>query len=212
MKGLLVKDMRMLLGQKKFGALIVFMTVVLSFNSDSYFVVYYLTFVCSFLAISSISYDENDNGYPFLFTLPIDRSSYVREKYLFGFILNLCSWLVGILVCGGFAVARNELSSFRENFALLLLVFLAMFVFDLLVFPLLFKFGSEKGRIVMLCVFLMIFFIGYILSTIVNYQNILVQLSGYPKAVLGALLLAVTAVILFVSYAVSVLIMKKKEF
>ena len=54
MKGLLVKDMRMLLGQKKFGALIVFMTVVLSFNSDSYFVVYYLTFVCSFLAISSI--------------------------------------------------------------------------------------------------------------------------------------------------------------
>ena len=170
MKGLLVKDMRMLLGQKKFGAL---------------------------------SYDENDNGYPFLFTLPIDRSSYVREKYLFGFILNLCSWLVGILVCGGFAVARNELSSFRENFALLLLVFLAMFVFE---------FGSEKGRIVMLCVFLMIFFIGYILSTIVNYQNILVQLSGYPKAVLGALLLAVTAVILFVSYAVSVLIMKKKEF
>ncbi len=94
MKGLLVKDMRMLLGQKKFGALIVFMTVVLSFNSDSYFVVYYLTFVCSFLAISSISYDENDNGYPFLFTLPIDRSGYVREKYLFGFILNLCSWLV----------------------------------------------------------------------------------------------------------------------
>lgn len=213
MKGLLVKDMRMLLGQKKFGAILVLMTVVLGFNSNDYFVVYYLTFVCSFMAINSISYDENDNGYPFIFTLPVDRSIYVWEKYLFGFILDLGSWLTGMLVCGGFAIARGELAAFRANFAMLLLIFLVMFVFDLVVFPLLFKFGSEKGRIVMLCFFVMIFIIGYMLSRFVDFSsNIFLPLSRCPKMALGALLAAITVILLLVSYTVSVVIMKKKEF
>ena len=67
MRGLLVKDLRLMMGQKKFLLLLLFMTVVLNFNDNITFVVYYLTFVCSFFVISSIAYDENDNGYPFLF-------------------------------------------------------------------------------------------------------------------------------------------------
>ena len=99
MRGLLVKDLRLMMGQKKFLLLLLFMTVVLNFNDNITFVVYYLTFVCSFFVISSIAYDENDNGYPFLFCLPIDRSVYVREKYVFEVLLNIVSWLAGFFIC-----------------------------------------------------------------------------------------------------------------
>ena len=36
MRGLLVKDLRLLLGQKKFLVLVLFMTVVLNFNGSPY--------------------------------------------------------------------------------------------------------------------------------------------------------------------------------
>lgn len=211
MRGLLVKDMRMLLGQKKFFLMVLFMAVVLNFSSNTTFVVYYLTFVCSFFAMSSISYDENDNGYPFIFTLPIDRNIYVREKYLFGVILNFGSWLLGLCICFIFQAVKNNLTDFTGSIAALALMIPVMLIFNSVVFPLLFKFGSEKGRIVMLCVFGIVFFIGYVLSRVVNLEELIHIVYGYPVTVLGLLVVAVTAVILVVSYVASVAIMKKKE-
>lgn len=211
MKGLFVKDIRMMMGQKKFFCLVFLMAVVLNFSSDSVYVVYYLTFVCSFFAMNSISYDEADNGYPFLFTLPIDRSIYVREKYLFGIALNVSSWLAGMCVALIFAVMKNNIPAFTENILAMALMLPVMLIFNSVVFPLIFKFGSEKGKIVMLCVFGIAFFIGYMLSKLVNLEKLIHTANGYPASALALSLVAVTVLILIVSCAVSVMIMKKKE-
>lgn len=211
MKGLLVKDMRMMLGQKRFFLLVLLMAVVLNFSSSMDFVVYYLTFVCSFFAINSISYDESNNGYPFLFTLPVDRSIYVREKYLFGIILNLSSWLAGMCICFAFHAAKNNLSVLTGSIATLALMIPVMLIFNSVVLPLLFKFGSEKGRIVLLCVFGIMFFIGYMLNCIVDLRELIHILYGYPVSVLALFLVAATVMILAVSYVISVMIMKRKE-
>ena len=211
MKGLLVKDMRMMLGQKKFFLLVLFMAIILNFNSDTTFVVYYLTFVCSFFAVNSIGHDENDNGYSFLFTLPIDRSIYVREKYLFGVIINFSSWLVGMCICFAFQAVKNNLSVFTGSIAVLALMLPVMIVFNSVVFPLLFKFGSEKGRIAMLCVIAIVFSAGYVLNQIMDLKNLVRILSGYPMPALVLLVMAVTVVLMAVSYVISVMIIKKKE-
>lgn len=211
MKGLFVKDIRMMMGQKKFFCLVFLMAVILNFSSNSAYVVYYLTFVCSFFAMNSISYDEADNGYPFLFTLPIDRSIYVREKYLFGIVLNVSSWLAGMCVGLVFEVVNNNIPSFTENIPAMALMLPVMLIFNSVVFPVLFKFGSEKGRIVMLCVFGIAFFIGYMLSRLANLRKLVHIANGYPASVLALSLVAVTVLILTVSCAVSVMIMKKKE-
>lgn len=211
MRGLFVKDIRMMMGQKKFFCLVFFMAVILNFSSDPAYVVYYLTFVCSFFAMNSISYDEADNGYPFLFTLPIDRSTYIREKYLFGILLNVSSWLAGMCVGFIFEAVKDNIPAFIENIPVMALMLPVMLIFNSVVFPMLFKFGSEKGRIVMLCVFGIAFFIGYMFSRIVNLSRLFQIVYRYPVSVLVLSFVVVTMLILAVSYMASVMIMRKKE-
>ena len=212
MRGLLVKDLRLLLGQKKFLVLVLFMTVVLNFNGSITFVVYYLTFVCSFFVISSIAYDENDNGYPNLFCLPIDRSIYVREKYVFEILLNMVSWLAGLAICFIIQTVRHSLDPLRENIMILLLILPAILIFDSVVLPLQFKFGSEKGRIVLLCCFIIVFFMGYALNQALDLGDRMNLLIQYHPNLLCLALAAAAVLTTVVSYAASVAVMKRKEF
>ena len=70
MKGLLIKDLRLLGGQKTFfGALIVIAAGMTLFTEDTTFAVGFLALVASMFSLSSISYDEMDNGNAFLFCL-----------------------------------------------------------------------------------------------------------------------------------------------
>ena len=81
MKGLLIKDFRLMKVQKSFFLLIAVIGVwgtLLSENVTS--AIGFLTFVMSLFSVSSISYDEFDNGNAFLFSLPITRTTYVVEK------------------------------------------------------------------------------------------------------------------------------------
>ena len=52
-------------------------------------VVWDSTIVTAIFAITTISYDEFDNGLAFLMTLPVTRKQYVAEKYLLGAGLTL---------------------------------------------------------------------------------------------------------------------------
>lgn len=80
MKGLFVKDLKLMSGQKKFLALVFLLACVLLTTNSATFVINYLTIFCSILVVSTISYDEFDNGNAFLFTLPISRKEYVRKN------------------------------------------------------------------------------------------------------------------------------------
>lgn len=83
MKGLMVKDLRLLANQKQFFLIVVFMSVMLIISGQNmFFIVSYGTMICSFFTISTINYDEFNNGYEFLFTMPISRWGYVFETIL----------------------------------------------------------------------------------------------------------------------------------
>ncbi len=93
MKGLFIKDLILLRNQWKtfiaFIGLGFFMAMSMKDNAG----VIYMAMVISMFSISTLGYDEFDNGFRFLFTLPVSRKAYVREKYLF-FILCL---VIGIV-------------------------------------------------------------------------------------------------------------------
>ena len=55
---------------------------------ESTFVVSYFTMIASMFVLSTISYDEYDNGYAFLFSMPFSRTSYVKEKYVFSILVG----------------------------------------------------------------------------------------------------------------------------
>ena len=55
---------------------------MISFTEDVSFPLGFLTFALSLFTLSTISYDEFDNGYAFLFTLPITPSGLCAGKIL----------------------------------------------------------------------------------------------------------------------------------
>ena len=91
MKGLLIKDFKLLKVQKNSFLLILCIAIgmeIFTNSTSSSFIIGYLSFVATLFTLSSISYDEFDNGNAFLFSLPITRKSYVIEKYGFGMIMG----------------------------------------------------------------------------------------------------------------------------
>ena len=69
MKGLLVKDFLLTtkVQGKTLGCLIVFALLMAFATDNPFFIVSYLTFICSIFSINAIIYDEMGNGYSFLF-------------------------------------------------------------------------------------------------------------------------------------------------
>ncbi len=80
MRGLLEKDLRLTLCRKQTIMLFLFMTLVMGMSMDGSFLVGYLTMLMMMIAVGTLNYDEFDNGFAFLMTLPFDRKTYVREK------------------------------------------------------------------------------------------------------------------------------------
>lgn len=116
MKGLLIKDFKLLKGQKNFFMAITAISIIMIIVSPgTSFPIGFLGFVGALFSLSSISYDEFDNGNAFLFSLPITRKDYVLEKYIFGLILGIMSLLLGTVI-SLVAIGITKTGSFNEIF------------------------------------------------------------------------------------------------
>lgn len=208
MRGLLIKDLRLFLQQKKF--LIMLLVIAILLNS-------YLTFLCCFVSLSTISYDEFDNGYAFLFTLPVGRRTYATEKYVFSIILGVIAWLIGVLTSIPFQMYQNADFVLKEGLIEAVILLPCLFVMLSVMIPFLLKFGGEKGRTAMLVVVGIAFVVGFALVKLVEILHIDVNkiLSSLPVMNMGTIVVAAfvaSFVVLLVSVVVSVRIMEKKEF
>lgn len=218
MKGLLIKDFKLLKGQKNFFFIVCLVGVMLMVTSASpSYVISYMTFVFSMFTLSSVSYDEYDNGLAFLFCLPVPRKKYVREKYVFGFLLGGTAWTVSTIVISVYAMVRDpgvKWQSWLDTAGAYLLLFL---LFLLIVLPIQFKFGAEKGRIVMVSAIGILILVCYVGMKAAKWLNadvdiILARLSAAAPGRLFAAALVICCVMAVISYKVSLNIMKKKEF
>ena len=93
MRGLICKDLRLMMMQKNFLIMLAAVALVsLAAMDDPMFVIMYMTLIFTSFILSTMSYDEFDNGFPFLFTLPITRKLYVREKYVLALLSGAAAW------------------------------------------------------------------------------------------------------------------------
>ena len=153
MKGLLTKDFA-LLGQRKrvFLFLCAWAVVMCWSMQDSSFTIGWMTMIAAFFSISSLTYDEYDNCFPFLMSLPISAKLYVREKFLFGFLCGFAAWLFSMLVAVIFAAVQGGGSdSLSELAQLAIFIPVFMLLIDISL-PIHLKYGSEHGRIIVLIV------------------------------------------------------------
>lgn len=215
MKGLLIKDLLLLKNQQRFFLLFFLMSAgMLLADFNSVFVINYVTMIFSLFTLSSISYDEFDNGYAFLFTLPITRNQYAAEKYVFGLVTGGFAWIMVTI----FAVVMNFIRGRAGTVELVGTAFLYLFIsllFLAVVVPVQLKFGAEKGRIVLICIIGAIFAAGFVMIRTAKTLQLdflsTAAASISPGLVVAAVPLICLAAV-FASYLISVKIMKKKQF
>lgn len=216
MLGLLEKDFRLLKGQKNFFLIILLITVFLSLNSEDNFAVTYLTFIAGFLTISSFGYDDNGNCMPFLLTLPVSRTLYVKSKYVLGFLLTFIGWLAGMVISMVTAFLHKAPPTADAVLFQLAWVFLWMIMLSF-VLPMLFKFGAEKGRMATLAMILVFMAIVFTFTKLaetlgMDVDACLDALAGQQIVVLVAGMAAVALIMVLISYSISAKIVQKKEY
>ena len=170
--------------------------------NDISFATGYILMVLTILSLSTISYDEANHGLKTLFTLPISKSDYVKEKYLFSLIITGIGF-VFVTILGCFSK-----SGFMET---LIILSTALFLLAISL-PFQLKEGNEKGRIVLLvvvfgCTFLFAFLNQFIPKFFESIESLLNTLDPTMFSV-GLL---ITSIILYIiSMMVSIRIYNKK--
>ncbi len=216
MKGLLIKDMRILMRQKMTFLIIVLLGIFMSMNGgDASFSLGYMMVVSAMLVVTTISYDYFENGMSFMFTLPISRKSYVVEKYVLALLVELVMAGFSVLIQVGSILLGNP-----ADWMVLLITGVGCFVAAMLLLaiyiPIYIKCGPEKSRIAMFIV------VGIV--AVGTYLGAKVEaLQGIPERLIGALskmsTVQITAVgvgifvlAMLASVGISIGIMEKKEF
>lgn len=223
MKGLIVKDFYILCNQKTLMALGVLCGVICLFTmKDPGFLICYVTLIATSVGCATCSYDEMNNGMAYLMTLPVKRTSYVLEKYLFATGCGLVGYVFSVLFgfIYYFATKNLDLSSLFEN-----MIFLPVLVFTIpaIMIPTILKFGSAKSRIVIFILMGMLFAFGGIMSllnvvsftfvtegeiTVTFMENAVFIQQGW--VLLGSV--AISILIFIGSILLSIGIIKKKDF
>lgn len=218
MKGLMIKDYLLIKNQMKFLILFLIIALIMVMNhGDPVFIISYLTFVITSCSLSTISYDEYENSNSYLFSLPITRAGYVKEKYLFTFINTGAGWLISMLMVFGYGMIQNQEISIIEICFIggMNLLFAAMYIAVCL--PLWIKLGPEKGRItffilagvIVLAVSFSKLFMGNIdPEAVTSALNVLNAHPLLTESIFGG----ITVLGVWISYLVSLKILRKKEF
>lgn len=217
MKGLLVKDLLLLKMQKNFFILVFVICAFMAFSdSDSMFPITFLTFVLSLFSISTISYDEFENGNPFLFSLPISRRLYVIEKYCFALILVTAAALLAGLLCTVAGLVKESPSFYNNLFLGLTASLPSILILQALIIPFQLKFGAERGRIAIIAVIGTFFVVGTLLVRIHLFTDYLMMMynsiSQLSMIVFSGLFFTAGVLLFLASAVVSMHIMARKEF
>lgn len=217
MKGLLIKDLMLMKGQKNFFIIILaFSITMLILNDNPTFILGYLPFCLSLFTLSTISYDEFDNGNAFLFSLPISRKQYVYEKYFLSILLGSGAMFLSLVLVIISAIMKGQPILFElivSSFMILPIIILLQSI----MLPFELKYGAQKGRIALIAAMGSITVIGILLIRLLGTLGIDVSASIelLPTMSLGLIwagFIVMTVIILMISMKISCRIMLKKEF
>lgn len=219
-RGLLIKDLCLMREIRKLLLIILFVTVIFIFNgTSSTFLTGYIMIIIAFLVGMTISYDEMNNGLAFLMTLPVTRRQYVAEKFICGLLSLFLGFVYTMVVAVIQSMIGNSAPDLKESimtavlFAVIGVIVLSFSIaIDL-------KFGVEKGRVMLILGFMVIFFLFYMgveflernfpekKEAFLQWFNTIFEGSKiYPVCAV------ICAVVLLLSFFASCRILEKKEF
>lgn len=216
MKGLILKDLYNAMTQ---GKALLFMVVIFGVcfaNAAEGTLIIMCTIYAAVLVINNMALDEMCAWETFALTMPVTRRQLVLSKYVISIIYAFGGTLLGAIMtvvfrAAGFGGEGAPLGSILVITGVGLAI---SAVFIAVLIPVNFKFGIQKGRFVLLSIAALIGGGGVLLSgsrgtRIMAAIGTFGEINGMLAALIAA---AAVAVILVVSFGISVKIMEKKEF
>lgn len=217
MKGLLIKDFKLMKTQKNFFLFILVIVIAsMILEEEIIAALAFLSFLMSLLVLTTFSYDDFDHGYSFLMTLPITRKQYVTEKYFLALLLCLGSWLLG-LILAAFVSQLKEIMSIQDLLLASTMILPFIILLQAITIPLQLKFGAEKGRIVLIVTFGAIAIIGMLMARMskalfgIDLVQLFNALTTLDMTKLIILFFVISLICLMISYKITHVIMKHKE-
>ena len=213
MKGLLIKDLCLLRGQKRILPVFLILTVWFTVMFRDGFAFPFLGMMTTILATSTVSYDELDRGEASLFSLPFSRGAYVTEKFVLAGLLLAAAMVLGLISTGARALFAHDVS-LEDAGTSLALTAVVCSAFAGVMLPLRIRFTGDQGRIILYVV------MGVGMLAVVGITRLLPNqaaavsgfFSGLSKGVLSALLAAVCVLFVGGGYLLALHWIKKKEY
>ena len=216
MKGLIIKDLCVLKNQMKTLLLVLAFFIIFSIiNEDATFILFLVPFYMIMILITTFSYDEFNKWECYCNSLPLSRKEIVKAKYLLFNATSLIVLVLGILA-SIIVPSFIENTTFESIYASIIGVAFGICLVISLLIPFYYKFGSNKGRIMLfLTITILALIIGIITSldifNNVELMNMINSLNNLSIGMFTLLLIIVTVIIMTISYYISVRIYNNKE-
>ncbi len=209
MKGMLRKDLLMMKNNAKF-ILVSFLIYVLYsilFKTDMSF---FLPFMGFMTAMSTLSYDDYNNWHAYASSLPQGRVNVVKSKYITSLAIIFILAIVGVGVSLIFGKLSGELN-IANSISSMLGVMLAIEFMMSVLYPVLFKYGAEKGRMAMIIMGIAIMGIALLFTNVIHI-DVPENLINFVENYFVALFAGVSAVMVVISFLISKKIYLNREF
>ncbi len=202
MKAMLIKDFLNLREQGKTFIVLVLVWIFFSVaNKSASFFSGVVAVMASIFPVTALAYDERAKWDAYALTMPVTRAEMVLSKYLLS--LLFCVTGIGASTILNIVMTGNIAESLR-----FCLIFFSLSVFmSSAILPAVFKFGTEKGRLLSIIIPFGISALIVLLSKI-NASFLTERNLELPIYVAPVIVIALAAVSVFIS----IIIYEKKEF
>ena len=217
MRGLVCKDFLVVLrvGKVYLAALGIYFCLTLVGLFDAGFFSSFLAIIVVTIPLSSFTYDESARWNKFAAATPAGRDGVVRGKYCFLLLSGVLLSAAMLVILTLFCAFKGTWAQLPELLAVAVAVTCASLFVNLVVFPLIFRFGPEKGRILMMVFFLALFLMTLGLTHLLAGGEALpdpARLPGWADVGIPAALLVLDISGFAVSYRISLGLVRRQEF
>lgn len=219
MRGLIIKDALTLKSTWKNLVVMLIGSLLLSYALANYTLAI-ITVPMALLTsgMNTFQTDEFYNTLSFTLSGPYSRVKMISARYLYTLIMAIVSFFIGTIIFTLINFIMNPIVDALnvDMLRFLLMLELAGLFVDAIFYPIIYKYGCEKARFVLLSIVMLLLGIAAVISVSFNvfdvfeldWEAIITWMETH-----GVLILSVTSLALFgISYLLSIVLFKKRDF
>ena len=166
------------------------------------------TMIPLILTAIAFGYDTKSKFEQFAFSMPIKKSSFVLSKLFFAFVFGLFGSVCLFIQL----VIKSEMSIDNIIF-ISLITLVASVLISSIQLPFILKYGAEKGRLIMVLTYFIVFSLSSLLKAKSDLlTNVVEFFLNNSRVIIFLGIVFVSIVIIGMAIKISILIMEKKEY